>query len=277
MAVFNCPLVAGLGCPPRTTALPGITDARTTGSGQNGRNLNVRPLLLTACILLCGCQREPTKTVEAPRPIATASDESERTTDELIRRADDIIAQAQSYQAIHTDTVPRGTVVGPPLDPTPPPPDHRLRPAPGPAMSAPPGPNPGRKEKQNQTALERMKELVNRTFRPRVMELRRRLDALESKIDQALDACIGTTTGTSLGRIIDLDNPTFLSSDRFVVSGNVEIDNSTTPLCRVLANDALSEYRSIRGYADSIDEEARGAGIYPGLIRDLYREYHVKR
>lgn len=54
------------------------------------------------------------------------------------------------------------------------------------------------------------------------------------------------------------------------------IDNETTPACRMLATDIKTRSQRVTRERDSIDEDARRVGIYPGVMRDLKRGYGLE-
>ena len=54
---------------------------------------------------------------------------------------------------------------------------------------------------------------------------------------------------------------------------SLQIDNETTPECRMLATGMRLRAQRIARELDQIDEDARRGGIYPGAMRDLKRQY----
>lgn len=128
------------------------------------------------------------------------------------------------------------------------------------------------------TPLDVMRNNAYRMFDGRLAELKRRVSDLEARREQMRAACSGTTRGSSVGGIVDPTNPAVsdeLSS--LTTTSNIEIDNATTPQCRMSVMDAQGETASIRAALERIEEEGRGTGIYPGVMRDLLAKYGFVR
>jgi len=78
-------------------------------------------------------------------------------------------------------------------------------------------------------------------------------------------ACRGTvTTGRGIG-------VAFVRSELVWFVQRLQIDNETTPECRMLATGMKTRSRHVARELDQIDEDARRSGIYPGVMRDLKR------
>jgi hypothetical protein len=100
----------------------------------------------------------------------------------------------------------------------------------------------------------------------------RRLDAASAMRTQLTDdwkkyerACRGkVTTGRGLG-------VAFVRSELVWFVQSLQIDNETTPECRMLATGMKTRSHHVARELDQIDEDARRRGIYPGVIRDLKR------
>jgi len=145
------------------------------------------------------------------------------------------------------------------------------------------------------TPLERMQEQARASFAPTLAVLRRRADGLLGNFRRYLDGCyrkattattagasVGWGSASSVGAAIDQDG--FIAWDvaaRFAWqetwAAEQRIDNETTALCRTLWSDIAAETRIIHDELAAIDEAARRAGIYPGVVRDLRAEYGFPR
>lgn len=128
------------------------------------------------------------------------------------------------------------------------------------------------------TPLDAMREGAYFAFDARLAELRRRRNELEGKREHMTAACTGTTRGSSLGSIVDLTNPAAsqeLSS--LTTTSNIEIDNETTPQCRVAVADVERETASIDVALNRVEEEGRRMGIYPGVLRELFAVHQIRR
>ncbi len=54
-----------------------------------------------------------------------------------------------------------------------------------------------------------------------------------------------------------------------------KIDNATTSLCRAIWSDIRRDARSLQAGMEELEESARRAGIYPGIVRDLRNSYRL--
>lgn len=80
-------------------------------------------------------------------------------------------------------------------------------------------------------------------------------------------ACRGkVTTGHGIGVV-------FLRSELVWFVQTLQIDNESTPECRMLTTGMKTRSQHISRELDQIDEDARRRGIYPGVMRDLKRQY----
>ena len=100
----------------------------------------------------------------------------------------------------------------------------------------------------------------------------RRLDAASAMRAELTDdwkkyerACRGkVTTGRGVGVV-------FLRSELVWFVQSLQIDNETTPECRMLATGMKTRSHRVAREMEQIDEDARRRGIYPGVVRDLKR------
>jgi hypothetical protein len=105
----------------------------------------------------------------------------------------------------------------------------------------------------------------------------RRLDAVSTARTELGDdrqkyerACQGkVTTGRGIGVV-------FLRSELVWFTHALQIDNETTPECRMLATGMKARAQRVASELRQIDEEARRSGIYPGAMRDLKRQYGLE-
>jgi hypothetical protein len=102
----------------------------------------------------------------------------------------------------------------------------------------------------------------------------RRLDAASAMRTELTDdwkkyerACRGkATTGRGIG-------VAFVRSELVWFVQSLQIDNETTPECRMLATGMKTRSHHVARELEQIDEDARRSGIYPGVMRDLKRRY----
>jgi len=74
------------------------------------------------------------------------------------------------------------------------------------------------------------------------------------------------TTGRGTGVV-------FLRSELVWFAQSLQIDNETTPECRMLSTGMKTRSLRVARELDQIDEDARRHGIYPGVMRELKRTY----
>lgn len=80
-------------------------------------------------------------------------------------------------------------------------------------------------------------------------------------------ACRGkVTTGHGMGVV-------FLRSELVWFVQTLQIDNESTPECRMLTTGMKTRSQHISRALAQIDEDARRQAIYPGVMRDLKRHY----
>ena len=80
-------------------------------------------------------------------------------------------------------------------------------------------------------------------------------------------ACRGkVTTGRGIGVV-------FLPAEPVWTAQWLEIDNETTPPCRMLVTEIKTRSQQLARESEQIDEDARRRGVYPGVMRDLKRGY----
>jgi hypothetical protein len=102
----------------------------------------------------------------------------------------------------------------------------------------------------------------------------RRLDSLSAARNAVADewmkyerACRGkVTSGRGVGIV-------FQRSELVWFAHAFEIDNETTPECRMLAIGMKTRSQQIARDLEHLDEDARRGGVYPGVMRDLKRRY----
>jgi hypothetical protein len=102
----------------------------------------------------------------------------------------------------------------------------------------------------------------------------RRLDTLNAMRTELTEdwktyerACLGKVTrGRGSGVV-------FLRSEFLWFAQSLDIDNETTPACRMLASGIKMRSQHVPRELQQIDEDARRRGIYPGVMRNLKRGY----
>jgi hypothetical protein len=93
------------------------------------------------------------------------------------------------------------------------------------------------------TATEQMEATAEKVFGPRMAEIAEQLSQAQREFSatyrQASAACAGVTAGTSSGLIFDpFSDGTHGGMDVLATTSSIELDNSTSPLCRVLKTQA---------------------------------------
>ena len=119
-------------------------------------------------------------------------------------------------------------------------------------------------------------------FGPRLASVRQEVDHVEAARRRYTEACHGkvTTVRPVYPPGIPFDHPPTVSGG--LVSGTpptmsgasttplrFEIRNETTAECLILRSDIIAGVTSVERRLANISEEARRAGIYPGVMRDL--------
>lgn len=102
----------------------------------------------------------------------------------------------------------------------------------------------------------------------------RRLDTLSAMHTELTEdwktyerACRGKVTrGRGSGVV-------FLRSELVWFAQSLEIDNETTPACRMLVSGIKTRSQYVARELQQIDEDARRREMYPGVMRDLKRGY----
>ncbi len=64
-----------------------------------------------------------------------------------------------------------------------------------------------------------------------------------------------------------------LHSELVWFAHTLQIDNETTPTCRMLVTGIKTRSQHVAGELEQVDETARRRAIYPGVMRDLKRAY----
>ena len=131
------------------------------------------------------------------------------------------------------------------------------------------------------TSLDEMRDRAADAFAGRVADLQRKSAAVVRLRHEANAACSGTTSGTSLGAVIGpLEQRAQFpvnNSNISLTMGNIEIANATTPQCRAMKAGVEAEEAAMKAEFDSIETDARRAGIYPGVMRELFAKYEIRR
>jgi hypothetical protein len=130
--------------------------------------------------------------------------------------------------------------------------------------------------------LNEVRAKASARFGPQLVSVRQEVDRVDAVRRQYADACQGKVTAVRpvYPQGIPLDHPPTVSGG--LVSGTppattgasltplqFEIRNETTAQCLVLRSDIVAGVASVERRLASISEDARRAGIYPGVMRDL--------
>lgn len=246
-----------------------------------------------ATILFCAGSVACQKPASAPARSAASATESGPVRDDLARRADALIADLQVKEAegqrLSQEGAPRVSGVptkGASVVILP----ERARSSSVSSARSPaaaPEPSPG--------TTTTMVGQAEAAFAPTLMSLSRRADTQDSNFRRYLDACYekvtkATTAGNSFGVGSESSTGAVVGQRGFIawdvdsryrwqeswVAGS-EIDNATTAYCRSLWSDIAADAAVIRSELANIDEAARRAGIYPGVIRELRAQYGFAR
>ena len=131
------------------------------------------------------------------------------------------------------------------------------------------------------SSLDEMRERAANAFEARIADLHRQFAGLQRRRHEAGAACSGTTSGTSLGAVIGPVDQTPVTipvpnANVSLTMGNIEIANETTPQCRAMRAAVEADDAAIKAALDALDTEARRAGIYPGVMRELFAKYEIR-
>lgn len=130
--------------------------------------------------------------------------------------------------------------------------------------------------------LSEVRAQASQRFGRELTSIRQEVDHVDTARKQYEAGCHGkvTTIRPVYPEGIPLDRP--LSADGALVSGiprgttggsatplRFEIRNETTAACRILRSDIIAGVSSVEHRLAAVSEDARKAGIYPGVMRDL--------
>ena len=131
-------------------------------------------------------------------------------------------------------------------------------------------------------------------FGARLGRLGHQLDGLKGQIRRYVDACylkdtVGSTAGTfsgsgdslSVGAVVTSDgDAVYADYQQFQFTGTVasesRVANETTAPCRLLWSDIDDAANVVVSGLEDVNELARRAGIYPGVMRGLFAEHHLR-
>jgi hypothetical protein len=130
-----------------------------------------------------------------------------------------------------------------------------------------------------------MREEAAAIFSRRLQTIRNLANDAEANYRRYMAGCYGkvTTTQPAVPPGVPLDSVVIGGRDALVAQGQLLPDgtgpgpsisqNDTTPQCRILLNDIATQTATINRELDDIEAAALRGGIYPGVLRDLRREY----
>jgi hypothetical protein len=120
------------------------------------------------------------------------------------------------------------------------------------------------------STVENMTRQAEQMFGYRVSSVARRLSSLESLRAQQREACSGSNTLTYGANSAYNPRGVPAGGSTSIGSATYVLDNSVSPQCRSLTGSLAYQESAIRRDQDQIEIDANRAGIYPGVIRDLY-------
>ena len=126
------------------------------------------------------------------------------------------------------------------------------------------------------TDVEKMNNQARQMFWYRISAVAQRILSLDSLRAQQRAACSGSKTLTFGGNSTYNPNGVPAASSTSVGSASYAIDNSASPQCRSVTGNLAYQEAAIRREQDQIEIDANRAGIYPGVIRDLYNRAGVR-
>jgi hypothetical protein len=136
--------------------------------------------------------------------------------------------------------------------------------------------------------LDEVRAQATTRFGPELASVRKEVDQVDAARRRYAAACRGkvTTVRPVYPVGIPLDHPPTVTGG--LVSGVpattatggtpllFEISNESTAECRLLRSDIIAGVASVEHRLEEISEQARRAGIYPGVMRDLRSAHGLK-
>ncbi len=120
---------------------------------------------------------------------------------------------------------------------------------------------------ESKSALEVMQDETDRAFRTHLLQARRLTDQYIVNFNRYAEACAGRTMqGGWLAPFRSGAGQT----------GTAQAATEAAPGCRMLWSELLAAAGDIRSIILTVEEQARQAGVYPGVVRDLLAKYGLE-
>jgi hypothetical protein len=124
--------------------------------------------------------------------------------------------------------------------------------------------------------VEKMTRRAEQLFWYRVSGVAQRLFSLDNLRAQQRAACSGSSTVTYGANSTYRSNGVPAAGSTSIGSGTYVLDKGTSSQCRSLTGSLSYQEAAIRHEQDQIEIDAQHAGIYPGIIRDLYTRAGIR-
>lgn len=146
------------------------------------------------------------------------------------------------------------------------------------------GPEPSANAQAARSTLELRRAEAATLFGPRLEALSQAKQKTVSDHQRYVAACLDRVTkgrletgaGIPLDRVV-IGSGAIMSLGELPPQGSmpafVQINNETTPTCRMLAHDINVRSARSRTELAAIEEDARRRGVYPGIMRELRSQY----
>lgn len=127
-----------------------------------------------------------------------------------------------------------------------------------------------REEQKSQ--LQIMQEQADRQFRPALQHAGRLTKRLIADFNEYAAACAGRTTASSWLQAFQAPS----GGPASAYSGSMQPGNEAAPQCRIAWTELVAAAKEIRTLVGNVEEQARQAGVFPGVMRDLLHEHGLE-
>jgi hypothetical protein len=124
--------------------------------------------------------------------------------------------------------------------------------------------------------VDKMTRQAEQMFWYRVSAVAQRLNSLDNLRAQQRAACSGSNTVTYGANSSYRSNGVPAGASTSIGSSTYVLDNQTSAQCRSVTGNLAYQESLVRREQDQIEIDSQRAGIYPGIIRDLYRRAGVR-
>jgi len=127
-------------------------------------------------------------------------------------------------------------------------------------------------KEEQKSQLQIMQEHADRRFRPALQHAGRLTTRLIAEFNNYAAACAGKTTASSWLQAFQVPSSGPVSTH----SGSMQTGNEATAACRIAWTDLVAAAKGIRTIVADVEEQARQAGVFPGVMRDLLHEHGLE-